>query len=124
MDKFKSINDLYGHKEGDLALKATAEILKNACRDYDIISRFGGDEFVAMFDNFSIGDYEVFNQRIRILFDQYNCQSNKSYQIIISYGYAAYSPAIDENITFDELIENADKKLYFEKRKKGRYLEW
>ena len=123
LDKFKSINDVYGHKEGDLALKATAEILKNACRDYDIISRFGGDEFVVLFDNFSADDFELFKLRIRILFDEYNCRSNKNYQIMISYGHAAYLPALDENTTLVELIEKADKKLYLEKKKKGRHLE-
>jgi diguanylate cyclase (GGDEF)-like protein len=120
LDKFKSINDLYGHKEGDCALKATASILKNACRDYDIVSRFGGDEFVILFDNLSIDEFELFQQRIKILFVDHNRNSNKGYQILISCGCTMYRPDLDENTTFDELIERADKKLYAEKKKKNR----
>jgi diguanylate cyclase (GGDEF)-like protein len=118
LDKFKSINDLYGHKEGDFALKTSATILKNACRDYDIISRFGGDEFVILLDNFQIDDVEEFKIRITTLFHDYNSHSNKGYQISISCGYTEYSPIHEKNVTFGELIERADKKLYLEKGKR------
>jgi len=118
LDKFKLINDIYGHKEGDCALKATASILKNVCRDYDIISRFGGDEFVILLDNISNDDFEQLKERIKAAFTDYNSLSNKGYQIQISLGCATYSPEHDQNCTFEELIEQADKKLYTEKKRK------
>lgn len=49
IDHFKKVNDTYGHENGDLALKALSDILRNELRNYDIISRFGGEEFVIAF---------------------------------------------------------------------------
>jgi diguanylate cyclase (GGDEF)-like protein len=118
LDKFKHINDIFGHKEGDCALKTTASILKSTCRDYDIISRFGGDEFVILLDNISFDEFEMLKERIKCAFSDYNSQSNKGYQILISLGCTAYSPELDQNSTFEGLIEQADKKLYAEKKRK------
>lgn len=50
-DHFKSINDSYGHAMGDIVLKKMAECLSSNVRDYDIVARIGGDEFVAILDN-------------------------------------------------------------------------
>lgn len=118
LDKFKQINDIFGHKEGDCALKTTAALLKTICRDYDIVSRFGGDEFVILLDNISQDDYRLLKERIKTAFTEYNSQSNKEYQIQISLGYATYSPELDPDCSFDEMIERADKKLYAEKKRK------
>ncbi|MDF3024974.1 MAG: diguanylate cyclase, partial [Alphaproteobacteria bacterium] len=48
LDKFKSVNDTYGHKVGDLVLKHYAKLMTNSLRGYDVIGRFGGEEFVIM----------------------------------------------------------------------------
>lgn len=52
IDDFRNINDLYGYQIGDMFLKKVAQDLKNAIRGYDLISRFGGDEFVIILNNF------------------------------------------------------------------------
>ncbi len=118
LDKFKAINDVFGHKEGDFALKQTAMILRNAFRNYDIISRFGGDEFVVLLENTSAPDFPIVKKRLDKIVSDYNLRSHKKYQISISYGFSSYNRNTNENITFDELIEQADKMLYLEKRKK------
>lgn len=65
LDRFKRVNDNYGHLTGDKVLKETAKILKNGLRDHDIIARFGGEEFVAVLPNVtSEGAMEV-AERIR-----------------------------------------------------------
>jgi two-component system cell cycle response regulator len=48
MDRFKAINDCYGHHVGDRALRAVGELLRNGVRDTDIVGRFGGDEFMVI----------------------------------------------------------------------------
>ena len=51
MDKFKSVNDNYGHKAGDIVLKSAAERLNSIIRSTDIVSRIGGDEFIMLLRN-------------------------------------------------------------------------
>lgn len=57
IDRFKAINDIFGHEMGDLILKDTASVLKNSLRATDVVMRYGGEEFVA-FTNFDSADVE------------------------------------------------------------------
>jgi diguanylate cyclase (GGDEF)-like protein len=65
VDRFKSINDTFGHQAGDKVLKALAEILREAVRDNDLPARLAGDEFVVLFDDAGSEIGEEFAQRIR-----------------------------------------------------------
>ncbi|WP_394327203.1 GGDEF domain-containing protein, partial [Enterobacter cloacae] len=49
LDRFKEINDRYGHEEGDNALKVMAELMRTSFREADLLVRFGGDEFAVLF---------------------------------------------------------------------------
>lgn len=118
LDKFKPINDRFGHGEGDLALKATAALLTRAFRDYDIISRFGGDEFVILLDNTPPTDFPKVKKRLDRFMAEYNSTSGKEYVLEISCGYSSYTITSDTDITLEKLIEEADRMLYREKRKK------
>lgn len=77
LDNFKSINDHFGHQEGDLFLKELSQILIGALRESDIICRWGGDEFViALMDTEGIDNAEVVADKIR--------------QNVVSYGEQNY----------------------------------
>jgi diguanylate cyclase (GGDEF)-like protein len=112
LDNFKTINDIFGHKKGDEVLKQIAEILKNSFRKYDIVSRFGGDEFVVVLTDNNSKDIDSILNKIRERIES----SFSNYGISISYGIAI---APDEGTNAYELIQIADDKMYEMKRKRG-----
>ena len=118
LDGLKKINDNYGHKEGDEALIITARILEQTFRGADIIARLGGDEYTIL----ALGINEIqcvkVKKRLQHKIDNYNKNSNKPYTVSISLGISSYSP--DTNYSFDELMKDADNKLYEAKRLKKR----
>lgn len=116
MDNLKTINDEYGHDDGDFALKECAAILKEAFRNTDVVSRFGGDEFVA-FALLGIPDYEnIMKLRIAEITERHNAEFDKPYRVEMSTGICEVICSEDLNI--DEILEVADRKLYEEKKAK------
>lgn len=116
LNKFKSINDSFGHKEGDEAIKQTAFLIKNSFGKDDIVARMSGDEFVAIAVNKeSEEEADKIMEIIRSNFHKYNLHSKKMYKLSICIGYSIYRP--NSVITFDELIGLADTMLYDNKSK-------
>lgn len=116
MDNLKMINDKYGHDEGDFALREIGSILKEAFRNTDVISRFGGDEFVA-FALLGIPNYEkIMKHRISEITDRHNQMVQKPYRIEMSIGICEVTCSKDLDI--EKVLEQADKKLYIEKKAK------
>ena len=115
IDKFKNINDTYGHDTGDLALIRSAEILKETMRKSDLIARFGGEEFCILLENISYEDSEKLFEKLRDAFEK-SCIKYEDIEIrfTISIG-ACYSKAIN----LDEMIKYADNSL-FESKNDGR----
>jgi diguanylate cyclase (GGDEF)-like protein len=120
IDRFKEINDTFGHNEGDEALKDIAMILRDSYRESDVIGRIGGDEFVV----FPIGtNYETIKivvDRLLGKIDIHNKKSNKSYKLSISIGVANYDPK--NPCSLDELLNQADKLMYSQKKNKKKSL--
>jgi|GEM_PF-2263121 len=120
MDKLKEINDTFGHHAGDSALIFVSECLKNALRDDDILSRYGGDEFAAILLNQSNSDNsKLILDRIYDTFEKFNQNSNLEYKVLLSLGFAVLKS--DEQKDLDMLIEEADKMLYAEKEKRKNH---
>lgn len=114
LNKLKVINDSFGHNEGDKAIKATAEILKKTFDQRDVVARISGDEFIAI--AVSKASEEDARQTIELInsnFSKYNLTSKKPYTLSISMGYSIFEPY--DNISFEELMNNADTMLYTEK---------
>ncbi len=116
LDRFKSINDTYGHNEGDNALFITAEALREACAknpDRCMLCRFGGDEFVlgGMFGCDEEAD--CFCTQLSEAVARKCAQKELPYTIALSIGYARYSK---DQKTLKNLLAIADKKMYAQKR--------
>ena len=108
VDKFKQINDTYGHAQGDLALKSIANCLKEACIEKsDFIARYGGDEFVIVYKG---NDVEGLCQRIHT----YIQQLSFPFDLDVSIGCAPYQSGLRK---WNDWFIVADKQLYQEKKK-------
>jgi diguanylate cyclase (GGDEF)-like protein len=117
LDGLKKINDNFGHKSGDEALKAAAKLLQKSFRNSDILSRLGGDEFTALATNISSSDtLKIILDRIDYSFNEFNKSNSLPFDISISIGYSIYNNS--SKLPFDELLQEADSRLYEEKKRK------
>ena len=119
-DKFKSINDNFGHNVGDKVIKAIADCLKKTFRNTDITMRLGGDEFAVYVVGVTDEIYgEVF---IQDLFDEINnikIPELGNRKISVSLGSAFYR--VEENLSFVEVYKRADSAAYESKKVKGNF---
>ena len=117
LNRFKAINDNYGHSEGDKAIVRTAEAIKNACSNQNslrpFISRYGGDEFMAIIRTDNVNDVEYFEKRIREALEEINERYNTPYRLSASIGHAPYNGDVAE---FADALNKADEALYKDKR--------
>ncbi|MBQ9021986.1 MAG: GGDEF domain-containing protein [Eggerthellaceae bacterium] len=114
IDKFKQINDNYGHLEGDRALRLVAETLRRVCNQLDAFAgRWGGDEFVIICTQpLDGGPQQVVESIHRSLSEAIN-ESQLPYKLSCSVGYTACNTP---NITANALLEEADRLLYEQKQ--------
>jgi diguanylate cyclase (GGDEF)-like protein/PAS domain S-box-containing protein len=117
VDNLKKINDTLGHQEGDLALIEIANILKETYRESDIIARIGGDEF-AVYPAGSTEDCaDIITARLGKNLELHNLKREGGYKLSISFGIACYNPENPSSI--DELLAQADKLMYEQKKHKN-----
>jgi len=117
LDFLKLINDTVGHTRGDMAIMSIANILKKSFRDSDIVARIGGDEFVVFGVNTPEINIETLVDRLRENINVHNYKSNEPLEeLSLSYGFASYDP--EHPCSIEELLTNADKLMYEDKRKK------
>jgi two-component system cell cycle response regulator len=113
IDRFKDVNDTYGHPVGDAVLKKVAKILKDAVRSVDIAARYGGEEFVALLSNTDANGARQMAERVRTTIEKSRFMlSGRNIPITMSVGYATYPADADSK---KELIEKADQALYWAK---------
>jgi diguanylate cyclase (GGDEF)-like protein len=115
MDNLKIVNDNYGHKMGDLYIKAAAEILKKSSREEDVAARIGGDEFAIILPETAFEAADKVYRRIKSNLREYNQQQNLVEELDISLGFAVRTEK-DQNL--DQIFKKADKMMYNNKGKK------
>lgn len=116
LDKFKSVNDTYGHDVGDLVLKHFANILKKILRPSDVIARMGGEEFVILLTNTNAATAQKILDRLRQITEKTPCplkgkNKDQTLKFTTSIGYAE-GPIKGDGVTMDTYIKLADKALY------------
>jgi len=107
IDKFKNINDTYGHGVGDEVLKELALIVQKQIREYDLFARWGGEEFVLVTTKTDIVTAEKIAEKIRIAIEKHTFPEVK--KVTASFGLSC---AKNEFETFEAILEKADKGLY------------
>jgi diguanylate cyclase (GGDEF)-like protein len=114
LDGLKSINDRYGHYEGDVILKGVAQLIRAALRGIDIAARYGGDEFVAMLPETDQDGAYVVAEKIRQMASELVIETG-GHQIStsLSIGVVSYP---EDGQTADELMIAADEAMYSSKR--------
>lgn len=116
LDGLKEINDRLGHREGDLALVETADLLKETFRESDIIARIGGDEFVVLaLETVGLAQ-EHWVTRLQENLTRRNERPGRGYRLSLSMGIAYYDP--DFPCPLDDLLDRADALMYEQKRTK------
>lgn len=113
IDYFKQVNDTHGHQIGDEVLKMVAKTLAHNARVFDIVGRWGGEEFLAILPHVSLEQLNQIGDRYRRLVNSAECKSEKGpISVTVSIGAALANK--DEDL--EKLIERADKCLYNAKR--------
>jgi len=117
IDKFKGINDGYGHLAGDNALKEVAHRIESQIRSMDTAARFGGDELAILLPEATASDAASLAERIRdvIATTPFALNSQIARSMTVSVGVATVSPGRDESdlkAVADRLIADADAALY------------
>ncbi|MCR5384364.1 MAG: GGDEF domain-containing protein [Saccharofermentans sp.] len=116
LNKFKYINDQYGHVEGDHALKRAADALKSACADNTLktfIARYGGDEFIIITKTDNEELVKELCSDIKATLIRLNDEAGADYELTASIGYASYCGDVTE---FQTALAKADEALYRDKR--------
>ncbi len=113
LDKFKPINDQFGHAEGDHALVAFAELMRKSFRDSDVFARIGGDEFVVLLTNTEKDHAAEIVARFRGQVEAYSAQAKRGYDLCFSDGIVSMLP--DQDALVDDLLREADVLMYEKK---------
>ena len=110
LDRFKHINDTYGHAAGDRALMRMAEALKCACAEHnDFLARIGGDEFVLLCQRESEDEMRETVARLRSHLEALNRLSNDPFDVAFSAGWAEFGYA---HTTAEAVLAAADRHMY------------
>lgn len=114
IDNFKSINDRFGHDEGDLVLKTVGDAMRSCVRSYDLSCRYGGEEFVVFLPEVGVEGALKFYKRLKEKL-QDSSKNFKAGPVTFSVG-VSHLPS--HGLSFSELVRKADEAMYEAKKTK------
>jgi diguanylate cyclase (GGDEF)-like protein/putative nucleotidyltransferase with HDIG domain len=116
LDSFKPINDNFGHQKGDQVLRELSTIFRKTVREHDILSRYGGDEFLVILQDSGQKEAEMMVQRLQMAVERYDPGLNHpklgALKVGASIGYACFP---HDGQSFASLLSVADSQMYSEK---------
>ncbi|MDA5094117.1 diguanylate cyclase [Aliiroseovarius sp. KMU-50] len=118
LDRFKSINDCYGHFAGDEVLIETANRLKSSIRDMDLLARYGGEEFLIAMPDTNHDDALKMAERLRRVIGDtpiHASSVNTGISVTMSIGVAMSYPGQKQTGQIQEMLQSADRALYASK---------
>ncbi len=117
IDKFKNVNDTYGHRRGDEILIKLGAVLKSSVRKDDLVGRYGGEEFIVVVNNVESEEAYEIAEKMRVAVKDAKLLGQDG-ELTVSIGVSSYPKDGDH---FSRLVENADIALY-ESKRNGRNL--
>lgn len=117
INRFKHINDNWGHKTGDEVLVALTQVLGTCFRSQEFLARYAGDEFIIILEAEHLDDVHAAITRLYKQIDHFNATSGKPWTLGISVGYELYDP--DSGMNMDDLLHHIDKLMYKSKLTPG-----
>jgi len=117
LDKFKFINDTFGHAIGDMVLSTFASLLNKTFRESDVIARLAGDEFVLLLNSTAKNEAEKVIQQFRLSTSEYYQQKKAELDVSFSFGIVEFEYAKHDSI--ETLLADADKLMYVNKHGKN-----
>jgi len=121
LDKFKRLNDTYGHQAGDEVLRGTGRVLRHVLRESDSISRYGGEEFVILFNRSSIADVRRALTRLRKAIAEAEFQG-PSGKLAVTVSIGATQAEGEESL--ESIVQRADAALYASKEAGRNCCHW
>jgi diguanylate cyclase (GGDEF)-like protein/PAS domain S-box-containing protein len=118
VDGLKTVNDSFGHAEGDWLIRTVAEVLIGISRSSDAVIRLGGDEFLLLLQDCSPEEGIRLLARAEMRLKEIEATQHKPFPIDFSYGVTIYAP--EKHATPDELISEADSLMYQAKQESKR----
>lgn len=113
MNDFKSINDTWGHSQGDDALVSLAGVLQKSVGPDGTVVRYAGDEFVIVLDNGDEKSAEAYSELIKKNLEEFNTHQKKKYKLSASIGVGVFDL---EKSNIDKILERIDKRMYEDKK--------
>jgi diguanylate cyclase (GGDEF)-like protein len=114
LDKFKEVNDTFGHMEGDLVLARVGRLLEQKCRQSNVVARYGGDEFVILMPETGVEQAEILAERLRLWLATDPMLSE--HKITGSFGVASFPL---HGLSAEDIIRVADAGMYVSKKAGG-----